>query len=330
LCFFCGDKFDPAHIELCPKRNKAQVHALAINDLDQTLSEETSNQLAVEDTLSEELYNLSLNAISGTENADCIKIRSWVRNKVMLILVDSGSSHSFVSSNFVHMAGLPTVPTNPRKVQLPNEQVLVSDKMMSKLKWWCQGHTLTADMRVLDMGAYDAILGYDWLKIHSPMSCHWENRTIEFVDGGRSVTLQGVKPMELQSQPMEAEQLWKCAKGNDIWAFAVVECVPSVGEQLIPEAVQEVIEEYAGIFQDPKQLPPSRVYDHAISLQPRAAPVNCRPYKYSPQHKTEIEKQVRELLQDGLIVHSDSPFASPVLLVQKRMEVGGFVWITRD
>jgi hypothetical protein len=117
---------------------------------------------------------------------------------------------------------------------------------------------------------------------------------------------------------MEAEQLWKCVKGNDIWAFVVVECVPSVGEQLIPDAVQEVIEEYADIFQDPKQLPPSRVYDHAISLQPGAAPVNCRPYRYSPQHKTEIEKQIRELLQAGLIVHSDSPFASPVLLVQKK------------
>jgi hypothetical protein len=138
----------------------------------------------MEDTLSEELCNLSLNAISGTENADCIKIRSWVRNKVMLILVDSGSSHSFVSSNFVHMAGLPTVPTNPGTVQLPNGQVLVSEKMVSKLEWWCQGHTLTADMRVLDLRAYDAILGYDWLKIHSPISCHWENRTIEFLDGG--------------------------------------------------------------------------------------------------------------------------------------------------
>jgi hypothetical protein len=100
---------------------------------------------------------------------------------------------------------------------------------------------------------------------------------------------------------MEAEQLWKCVKGNDIWAFVVVECVPSVGEQLIPDAVQEVIEEYADIFQDPKQLPPSRVYDHAEIV-----------------HKTEIEKQIRELLQAGLIVHSDSPFASPVLLVQKK------------
>jgi hypothetical protein len=46
--------------------------------------------------------------------------------------------------------------------------------------------------------------------------------------------------------------------------------------------------------------------------------VNSRPYRYSPHHKTEIEKQVSELLVAGSIVPSVSPFASPVLLVQKK------------
>jgi hypothetical protein len=47
-------------------------------------------------------------------------------------------------------------------------------------------------------------------------------------------------------------------------------------------------------------------------------PVNARPYHYSPQHKIEIEDQVQKLLQAGLITHSHSPFASPVLLVKKK------------
>jgi hypothetical protein len=46
--------------------------------------------------------------------------------------------------------------------------------------------------------------------------------------------------------------------------------------------------------------------------------VNSRPYRYSPHHKTKIEKQVSKLLAAGLIVSSVSPFASPVLLVQKK------------
>lgn len=46
--------------------------------------------------------------------------------------------------------------------------------------------------------------------------------------------------------------------------------------------------------------------------------MNSKPYRYSPLHKDEIERQVKALLSAGLISHSTSPYASPVLLVQKK------------
>jgi hypothetical protein len=42
---------------------------------------------------------------------------------------------------------------------------------------------------------------------------------------GKMVKLQGVKPVVPQLQLTEAEQLWKCAKGNYVWAFALVDYV---------------------------------------------------------------------------------------------------------
>lgn len=68
----------------------------------------------------------------------------------------------------------------------------------------------------------------------------------------------------------------------------------------------------------PDSLSPSREYDHAISLLPGSIPVNCRHYKYTPLQKDEIERQVLEMLQSGLITSCVSPFASSVLLVKKK------------
>jgi hypothetical protein len=50
----------------------------------------------------------------------------------------------------------------------------------------------------------------------------------------------------------------------------------------------------------------------------RAQPVNIRPYRFSPDMKTKVENQVREMLNKGLIEYSQSPFSSPVLLVKKK------------
>jgi hypothetical protein len=65
------------------------------------LSEDTLNQLEIEDTLTEEMGQLSLNAIVGTESRDVMCIRALVKKKVMLILIYSGSSHSFISESFI-------------------------------------------------------------------------------------------------------------------------------------------------------------------------------------------------------------------------------------
>jgi hypothetical protein len=51
---------------------------------------------------------------------------------------------------------------------------------------------------------------------------------------------------------------------------------------------------------------------------PGVQPVNVKPYRYSPQQKDEIEKQIKDMLQEGIIQISQSPFASPILLVKKK------------
>jgi len=114
LCYYCGDKFDPAHVAVCTQRPKTQANAMVVNDLDIPLTDELISLLESEDEIAADFGQLSLNALAGTDVGEAMKIKALVHNKVMLTLIDSGSSHSFISSAFVHKLGLPTIPTTPK------------------------------------------------------------------------------------------------------------------------------------------------------------------------------------------------------------------------
>ncbi|KAD2805542.1 hypothetical protein E3N88_38919 [Mikania micrantha] len=83
------------------------------------------------------------------------------------------------------------------------------------------------------------------------------------------------------------------------------------------QAVQVVLNTFPLVFQEPVGLPPQCFHDHDIPLLPGSKPISSRPYRQPYLQKTEIERQVRELLKDGLILPSHSPFSSPVLFVKK-------------
>lgn len=82
--------------------------------------------------------------------------------------------------------------------------------------------------------------------------------------------------------------------------------------------INELLLKYQSIFHQPSSLPPPQQHDHHINLLLTANLVNVRPYRYPHFQKTEIEKQVSELLDFGLIQPSRSPFSSLVLLVKKK------------
>jgi hypothetical protein len=81
----------------------------------------------------------------------------------MLILIDLGSLTSFISQKMVNKLGLSIEKCEFVRVKLANEEMMLSDQLVQKVEWWVGGHTYNHTMRVLDLGAYDAILGFDLL-----------------------------------------------------------------------------------------------------------------------------------------------------------------------
>lgn len=76
-------------------------------------------------------------------------------------------------------------------------------------------------------------------------------------------------------------------------------------QQVIPE-IEKLLSQFPDIFTEPKQLPLKRIFDHQIPLEPNARPVNVRPYRFPYFQRNEIEQQVWEMLQAGIIQTSTS------------------------
>ena len=112
-------------------------------------------------------------------------------------------------------------------------------------------------------------------------------------------------------------QIEEWYSSNELWAVAVV--MPAFADQAseIPHEVQEVLDKFADVFGEPKQLPPHRSFDHAITLFPNTTPVNTRPYRYAPHQKDEIERQVAEMIQAGVV--SQPPARSSVASHESRL-----------
>jgi hypothetical protein len=65
-------------------------------------------------------------------------------------------------------------------------------------------------------------------------------------------------------------------------------------------------------------MPPERKVEFAIELIPGTAPISKRAYRVSEPELVELKKQIDELLEKGYIIPSTSPWAAPVLFVEKK------------
>lgn len=72
--------------------------------------------------LVEEDFNLSLHALAGTCSSATVQLRALVGNQVILIFVDSGSSHSFVNSDLCAKLQLPTLQLYLFQLKWPMER----------------------------------------------------------------------------------------------------------------------------------------------------------------------------------------------------------------
>ena len=80
-----------------------------------------------------------------------------------------------------------------------------------------------------------------------------------------------------------------------------------------------VVCEYEDVFpEELPGLPPQRVVDFGIELQPGTSLISMNPYRMAPVELQELRVQLQELLDKGFIKPSTSPWGAPVLFAKKK------------
>lgn len=174
-------------------------------------------------------------------------------------------------------------------------------------------------LKVLPLQCYDIILGMDWLEQHSPMVVDWKKKLLSFDYQGEKVVLQGILSDVITCAHINYMELATLANQDKVWCMLELSQVDSSKAMFTkPPEIQQLITEFSSLFLPPSGLPPKRASVHTIPLIAGAQPFRLRPYRYNVTQKDEIERQVHQLLVNGWIQESQSPYASPVLLVKKK------------
>ncbi|WVZ14135.1 hypothetical protein V8G54_011701 [Vigna mungo] len=278
-CFRCGGQFSPGH--RCPERS-LRVTILG-EDEEEDLGETKKE-------LENERLELSPLSTGGMTQPRTMKLQGSLGDRVVLIMVDNGANHSFISKALVEELQLEVNKDQTHSVCLGDGQRKQTHGCCQGIMLQLGGVEIAEQYHVFELGGVDVILGVDWLAKLGEVVTNWSKLTMSFKQGGREVIIKG--------DPTLAREVIALAT-----LFKIME-VESVAVMWGRRKGTGVDGEVARrVFLEPHGLPPERGMEHKIILKEGISPVNVRPYRYPHLLKGEIEKQVEEIMRTGIIRH---------------------------
>ncbi|MCO6516618.1 MAG: hypothetical protein J6586_09040, partial [Snodgrassella sp.] len=172
-----------------------------------------------------------------------------------------------------------------------------------------------ANLIPLDIVEFDVILGTDWLHYHRANIDCYQKRVTFHRPGLPVVTFTGERSNVRHGiiSAVRAQKLLQ--KGCQGYLAHVVlnDSAPVSLEDV------KVVRQFPDVFPDDLPgLPPERDVEFSIDLLPGTDPISLTPYRMAPAELRELKIQLQELLDQGFIQPSISPWGAPVLFVRKK------------
>jgi hypothetical protein len=200
-----------------------------------------------------------------------------VANHPVVILFDSGASHTFISKKFVGKHCIPCIESREGFIiHSPGGQIFTKE-VVFHVPITLAERDFPTNMIALKGQDIDVILGMNWLAQHKAI-LNTDLRTTRLSYGQEEVLLS--IPVAIPAKPFSR-----------------------VYEAIILE-IQDisVVCEFPNVFpEDLPRLPPERDVEFVIELKPGMANVYRRSYRMPPNELAELKTQLQDLLEKGFI-----------------------------
>ena len=259
LCFNCDEPFQRGH--KCARLFYLEAPDYIVEE------PEDSDDTPPEKTFDPDAPMISLSAITGIRVPDTMKLRVHIGAHAFTALLDSGSTHNFISTSAAQRAAIPAIPfhdSGGAHVIVANGDRVQCQGIARNVGIRIDNEAFEVDCYSIPLECYDMVLGITWLRSLGPILWDFDTLRLAITLRGRRVVWSGVGgPAVPRAQPdhLLASHLYT-DKGAE------------------PTLLDRLLESYDDVFAPPTGMPPARDCDHHIHLKPDTEPVAVRPYRY--------------------------------------------------
>jgi hypothetical protein len=236
--------------------------------------------------------HVNYTTVDGIPTGEVFAGTFFLNELPIVILFDSRASYNFMSSTCAKKARLTLMASGAPYVISTLGGRVDADRIVQKVPLDLSGQVYETDLIVLSGQGIDVILGMSWMKWH------------------RVVLDISARLVHLNSP----------VYGKVTLHLPAISRIKSSLYHMVERGLEDihVVHEFPDVFPDDLPgMPPERVIEFKIELQPGTAPISKAPYKMSREESAELKIQLKDLLDKGFIHPSSSPWGCPALFVSK-------------
>lgn len=176
LCFRCDDKWSIGH--RCKKR---ELSVLLMDDEDGADDQSSEPPSPTEEIPPEVKVHseVSLNSVIGLTNPKTMKLRGFIGNGEVVVMIDPGATHNFVSLEKVKELGIPVTDSGQFVVSLGNGEAIRGSGVCKKVVLQLDGGVVVEEEFLsLQLGTSDVILGIQWLEKLGNVTTNWKSHVM--------------------------------------------------------------------------------------------------------------------------------------------------------